>query len=80
MNRKQNIHNILQPVFIGQNGATQLEANFSYDASFLYVFAKVKDSEVMNANSIGESDGFNLYLDPKNQNLVAAGNSIFKLE
>ena len=68
------------PVFIGQNGATQLEANFSYDASFLYVFAKVKDSEVVNANSIGESDGFNLYLDPKNQSLIAPGNSIFKLE
>lgn len=69
-----------KPVFIGQNGATQLEANFSYDTSFLYVFAKVKDSEIVNVNTISESDGLNLYLDPKNQNLIAPGNSTFKLE
>ena len=68
------------PVFIGQNGATQLEANFSYDASFLYVFAKIKDSQIINTNTVTESDGFNLYLDPKNKNLIAPGKSIFKLE
>src|SRR5690606_9299944 len=68
------------PVFIGHTGATQLEANFSYDASFLYVFAKVKDSQVTNTNTISESDGFNLYLDPKNRNLIAPGKSNFKLE
>jgi hypothetical protein len=68
------------PVFIGHTGATQLQANFSYDASFLYVFAKVKDSQITNVNGISESDGFNLYLDPKNKNLIAPGKSIFKLE
>ncbi|OXA76703.1 BNR repeat-like domain-containing protein [Flavobacterium aquidurense] len=68
------------PVFIGQNGTTQLEANFSFDTSFLYVFAKVKDSEIINVSNVADSDGFNLYLDPKNQNLIAPGNSIFKLE
>jgi hypothetical protein len=68
------------PVFIGQTGATQLEANFSYDASFLYVFAKVKDSQITNTNSITDSDGFTLYLDPKNKSLIAPGKSIFRLE
>lgn len=68
------------PIFIGQNGATQLEANFSYDTSFLYVFAKVKDNQIINSNSLTESDGFNLYLDPKNRSLVAPGKSIFKFE
>lgn len=68
------------PIFIGQRGATQLEANFTYDASFLYVFAKVKDSHIISSNSLTESDGFNLYLDPKNRSLVAPGKSIFKLE
>jgi hypothetical protein len=68
------------PVFIGQNGATQLEANFSYDISFLYVFAKVKDNQVVNSNTVTESDGFSLYLDPKNRSLVSPGKSIFKLE
>lgn len=68
------------PVFIGQNSATQLEANFSYDPSFLYVFAKVKDSQVINGNSVSESDGLSLYLDPKNKSFTAPGKSIFKLE
>jgi hypothetical protein len=68
------------PVFIGQNGATQLEANLTYDASFLYVFARVKDSQIMSANAGTDGDGFNLYLDPKNKNLIAPGKSIFKLE
>jgi len=68
------------PVFIGQNGTSQLESNFSYDATFLYVFAKVKDNQIINTNSISESDGLNLYLDPKNKNLIAPGKSIFKLE
>jgi hypothetical protein len=68
------------PVFIGQKSATQLEANFSYDTEFLYVFAKVKDSQIINSNTLTESDGFNLYLDPKNRNLIAPGKSIFKIE
>lgn len=68
------------PVFIGQKGAAQLEANFTYDASFLYVFAKAKDSQIINSNSLTDSDGFNLYLDPKNRSLTAPGKSIFKLE
>lgn len=68
------------PIFIGQNSATQLEANFSYDTSFLYVFATVKDSQVINGNSATESDGLSLYLDPKNRSLVAPGKSIFKIE
>jgi len=68
------------PVFVGQNSATQLEANFSYDSSFLYVFAKVKDNQIINSNTITETDGLNLYLDAKNRNLIALGNWIFKIE
>ncbi|MWB94152.1 hypothetical protein GON26_07235 [Flavobacterium sp. GA093] len=68
------------PIFIGQKTATKLQANFSYDAEFLYVFAKVKDNQIVNSNNVAESDGMNLYLDPKNKNLVAPGKSIFKME
>jgi len=68
------------PVFIGHKSATQLEANFTYDNTFLYVFARVKDSQVITTAALTGSDGLNLYLDPKNKNLIAPGNSIFKLE
>lgn len=68
------------PVFIGQKSSTQLEANFSYDTEFLYVFAQVKDSQIMSSATLTESDGLNLYLDPKNKSLIAPGNSVFKLE
>jgi hypothetical protein len=68
------------PVFIGQKSTTQLEANFTYDAEFLYVFAKVKDSQIVSTNVISGSDGLSLYLDPKNKELIAPGKSIFKLE
>lgn len=76
----ENVWKKENPIYIGQNGKTQLEANLSYDASFLYVFAKVKDSQIINGNSVTESDGLTLYLDPKNRSLVAPGKSIFKLE
>jgi hypothetical protein len=68
------------PIFIGQKGATQLQANFSYDAEFLYVFAKVKDNNIVKSNNVADSDGLNLYLDSKNKSLVAPGKSIFKIE
>lgn len=68
------------PVFIGQKSTTQLVANFTYDTDFLYVFAQVKDSQIVSADAVTGSDGLNLYLDPKNKNLVALGSSIFKLE
>ncbi|TRX28899.1 hypothetical protein FNW25_03855 [Flavobacterium franklandianum] len=68
------------PVFIGQKSSTQLEANFTYDTEFLYAFAKVKDSQIVNTDALTGSDGLNLYLDPKNRNLIAPGKSIFKLE
>ncbi|MFV5696729.1 sugar-binding protein [Flavobacterium sp. ZT3R17] len=68
------------PVFIGQKSNTQLEANFAYDAAFLYVFAQVKDGQIVSTDALTGSDGLNLYLDPKNKNLIAPGNSIFKLE
>ncbi|HEX9150988.1 MAG TPA: exo-alpha-sialidase, partial [Flavobacterium sp.] len=68
------------PVFIGQKSSTQLTANFTYDSSFLYLFAQVKDSKIVSTDALTESDGLNLYLDPKNKNIIAPGNSIFKLE
>ena len=68
------------PVFIGQKSSTQLEANFTYDSEFLYVFAQVKDSQVVSTDALIGSDGFNLYLDSKNKSLIAPGQSIFKLE
>jgi hypothetical protein len=68
------------PVFIGQKSTTQLEANFTYDAEFLYAFAQVKDDQIVSTNAISGSDGLNLYLDPKNKELIAPGKSIFKLE
>lgn len=68
------------PIFIGQKSTTQLEADFTYDNTFLYVYAKVKDSQIINTDAITGSDGLNLYLDPKNKSLIAPGNSIFKLE
>lgn len=68
------------PIFVGQKSATQLKANFSYDADFLYILAKVKDSKLVNSDITSDSDGFNLYLDPKNRNLIAPGKSIFKIE
>lgn len=67
-------------VFIGHKSATQLEANFTYDNAFLYVFAQVKDNQVVTTAALTGSDGLNLYLDPKNKSLIAPGNSIFKLE
>ena len=68
------------PVFIGQKSNTQLEANFTYDSEFLYAFAQVKDSQIVSTDALTGSDGLNLYLDPKNRNLIASGKSIFKLE
>lgn len=68
------------PVFIAQKSNTQLEANFTYDSEFLYAFAQVKDSQIISTDALTGSDGLNLYLDPKNRNLIAPGNSIFKLE
>ena len=68
------------PVFIGQKSNTQLEANFTYDTEFLYAFAQVKDSQIVSTDALTGSDGLNLYLDPKNRNLIASGKSIFKLE
>jgi hypothetical protein len=68
------------PVFIGQKSNTQLEANFTYDTEFLYAFAQVKDSQIISTDALTGSDGLNLYLDPKNRNLIAPGKSIFKLE
>ncbi|MFV8334996.1 sugar-binding protein [Flavobacterium sp. RSP29] len=68
------------PVFIGQKSSTQLEANFTYDTEFLYAFAKVRDSQIVSTDALTGSDGLNLYLDPKNRNLIAPGKSIFKLE
>lgn len=68
------------PVFIGQKSNTQLEANFTYDSEVLYAFAQVKDSQIVSTDALTGSDGLNLYLDPKNRNLIAPGNSIFKLE
>ncbi len=68
------------PVFIGQKSNTQLEANFTYDTEFLYAFAQVKDSQIISTDALTGSDGLNLYLDPKNRNLIASGKSIFKLE
>jgi hypothetical protein len=68
------------PVFIGQKSNTQLEANFTYDSEFLYAFAQVKDSQIVSTDALTGSDGLNLYLDPKNRNLIAPGKSIFKLE
>lgn len=68
------------PVFIGQKSNTQLEANFTYDTEFLYAFAQVKDSQIVSTDALTRSDGLNLYLDPKNRNLIAPGKSIFKLE
>lgn len=68
------------PVFIGQKSTTQLEANFTYDTEFLYAFAQVKDSQIVNIDDLTGSDGLNLYLDPKNKSLIAPGKSIFKLE
>ena len=68
------------PVFIGQKSNTQLEANFTYDTEFLYAFAQVKDSQIVSTDALTGSDGLNLYLDPKNRNLIAPGKSIFKLE
>jgi hypothetical protein len=68
------------PVFIGQKSNTQLEADFTYDSEFLYVFAQVKDSQIISTDALTGSDGLNLYLDPKNRNLIAPGKSIFKLE
>lgn len=69
-----------KPVFIGQKSNTQLEANFTYDSEYLYVFAQIKDSQIVSTNALTDSDGFNLYLDPKNRSLIAPGKSIFKLE
>lgn len=69
-----------KPIYIGQKSSTQLEANFTYDTEFLYVFSSVKDNQVVSTDATIESDGFNLYLDTKNRNLIAPGNSIFKLE
>ncbi|MFV5686058.1 exo-alpha-sialidase [Flavobacterium sp. GB2R13] len=68
------------PVFIGQKSSTQLEANFTYDTEFLYAFAQVKDSQIVSTDALTGSDGLNLYLDPKNKNLIGPGSSIFKLE
>ncbi|MES2411994.1 MAG: sugar-binding protein [Bacteroidota bacterium] len=68
------------PVFIGQKSSTQLEANFTFDTEFLYAFAQVKDSQIVSTDALTGSDGLNLYLDPKNRNLIAPGKSIFKLE
>lgn len=68
------------PVFIGQKSNTQLEANFTYDTEFLYAFAQVKDSQIISTDALTGSDGLNLYLDPKNRNLIVSGKSIFKLE
>ena len=68
------------PVFIGQKSSTQLEANFTFDTEFLYAFAQVKDSQIVSTDALTGSDGLNLYLDPKNRNLIASGKSIFKLE
>ncbi|WP_369766017.1 sugar-binding protein [Flavobacterium sp. WC2429] len=68
------------PIFIGQKSATQLEANFTYDTEFLYVFAQIKDSQIISTDAITGSDGLDLYLDPKNKKLIVPGSSIFKLE
>jgi hypothetical protein len=68
------------PVFIGQKSNTQLEANFTYDTEFLYAFAQIKDSQIISTDVLTGSDGLNLYLDPKNRNLIAPGKPIFKLE
>lgn len=68
------------PIFIGQKSTTQLEANFTYDITFLYFIAHVIDSQIVSTNALTGSDGLNLYLDPKNKSLIAPGKSIFKLE
>lgn len=67
-------------ILIGQKSNTQLQANFTYDSDFLYFFAQIKDSQVISTNTLTTSDGITIYLDPKNKNLIAPGNSIFKLE
>jgi hypothetical protein len=67
------------PIFIGQNGNTQMHANFTYDSTYLYMYVQVTDSQIVTNEFVEQSDGFNLYLDPKNKHKIAPGVLVFKL-
>ncbi|MDB5013960.1 MAG: hypothetical protein JWQ25_2162, partial [Daejeonella sp.] len=66
------------PIFVGHNGATQLNANISYNADFLFIISQVTDKIVSTGSADLESnDGITFYIDPANKNYEKPDKNIF---
>lgn len=68
------------PIFIGQKGATQLQANVLTDDTNLYLLAKVTDTNVATTSgNLLNNDGIVIYIDPMGKNYVAPGSGTYKI-